>query len=129
MLAGLCLVDRQIVDAHGRLAGKVDDLELEVDDADPEEPPTVVAVLSGPGALASRLGGRLGRWLESVHRRLHPAGLADAAPARLDFRHVSEVGDHVSTSLPREVLETHRGEAWAREHVVEHIPGAGRAPE
>ena len=67
--AALELLDRQLVDRAGLLAGKVDDLEF----AEPrggDELPTVTAILSGLGALASHIGGRTGRWLASVERRL-----------------------------------------------------------
>ena len=62
----------QIVDAHGRLAGKVDDLELTPPDHDPAGRPVVTAILSGRGALARRLGGRLGRLADVLSRRLVP---------------------------------------------------------
>jgi hypothetical protein len=53
--AGLHLLDRQLIDADGRLAGKVDDLELEIPSGG--GPPVVTAILSGPGALSRRLVG------------------------------------------------------------------------
>src|ERR671923_285859 len=62
--AGLQLLDRQLIDKDGRLAGKVDDLELELPEGG--GPPVVTAILSGPGALSRRVGGRLGAWLEVV---------------------------------------------------------------
>ena len=67
------------------MAGNVDDLELA---ADPEGgPPTVVAILSGAGALARRIGGRPGRALEA----LEDARLA-VFRALLDERH-QRLGD------------------------------------
>jgi hypothetical protein len=54
--AGLHLLDRQLVDADGRLAGKVDDLELEFPEGG--GPPVVTAILAGPGALSRRSGSR-----------------------------------------------------------------------
>jgi len=126
MYAALELLDRQIVDADGCMAGKVDDLELEASQ-DSDGLPVVVAILSGPGALAGHLGGRLGRWLASVQRRLREG--PDTGPARIAFGAVKRIEDHVEVALPRESLESNRGEQWARDVVVDKIPGAGHAPE
>jgi hypothetical protein len=127
LLAGLHLIDHQIVDPDGRMAGKVDDLELELADADDPgaEPPVVTAILSGAGALAGRLQGRLGRWLQSIDERLTREGV----PSRVPFEIVTDIGSHVRVRVPRDELETNRGEQWARDTIVDHIPGAGRAPE
>jgi sporulation protein YlmC with PRC-barrel domain len=127
LLAGLHLIDHQIVDCDGRMAGKVDDLELELPDADDPgaEPPVVVAILSGAGALAGRLEGRLGRWVESIDARLS----AEGAPSRVPFELVTQVGSHVTVRVGRDDLETNRGERWARDTIVSKIPGAGHAPE
>jgi hypothetical protein len=123
--AALHLLDRQLVDADGRLAGKVDDLELTFS---PEGgPPYVSAILTGPGALARRLGGRLGAWLASIHGRLHPE--AKPGPARVAFGVVKRIGPHIELSLPKADLPTARFEEWARDHVIDHIPGAAHAPE
>jgi hypothetical protein len=118
--AGLSLLDRQIVDADGRFAGKVDDLELRI----PEDggPPVVTAILSGPGALARRVGGRVGAWVESVHRRLHPKEMP--GPARIDFGVVKRIASSVDISISKRDLDTNLFEAWARDRVISKIPGA-----
>jgi sporulation protein YlmC with PRC-barrel domain len=125
LYAGLDLLDRQIVDSDGRMAGKVDDLELE----EPEDGglPVVVAILSGPGALAGQLGGRMGRWLASVQERLHHREAP--GPARVPFSIVKRIEDHVEVSVSREQLESSSGEDWARDVAISKIPGAGHAPE
>jgi hypothetical protein len=125
LLAGLHLIDHQILDCNGRMAGKVDDLELEVADDPGSEPPVVSGILSGAGALAGRLEGRLGRWLESVDRRFS----TESVPSRIPFELVTDVGSHVTVGVGRDDLETNRGERWARETIIDHIPGAGHAPE
>jgi hypothetical protein len=119
--AGLSLLDRQIEDSDGRLYGKVDDLELLFPDGG--GPPVVTAILSGPGALARRIGGRIGAWLESVHARLHP----DQAPgpARISFGVVKRIDHSVELSVSKGDLGDHLFEAWVREHVIGKIPGAG----
>jgi sporulation protein YlmC with PRC-barrel domain len=123
---GLEVLDRQIVDSDGRLAGKVDDLEL----AFPEHgtgPPYVVSIISGPGALAHRLGGRLGAWIEAAHGRLHDE--RPPRPARVPFSVVKAIGNHVEVSVGRDTLESDRVERWARDHVIGKIPGARHAAE
>ena len=121
--AGLRLLDRQLIDADGMLAGKVDDLELSW----PEEgPPYVSAILAGPGSLSRRVGGRLGAWLESVHRRLHPS--ERPGPASVSWGVVADVTSSIRLTVPRATLEVDRIEAWTR-LLVDRIPGSDRAPD
>jgi hypothetical protein len=123
--AGLHLLDRQLIDTDGRLAGKVDDLELELPSGG--GPPTVTAILAGPGALSRRIGGRFGAWLEAVANRLRDGD--DRRPARVSFGVVRRIGSAVELSVPRAELETNRLEAWTRDHLIGRLPGAGDAPE
>jgi len=123
--AGLHLLDRQLIDSDGRLAGKVDDLELELPDGG--GPPTVTAILAGPGALSRRVGGRFGAWLEAVANRLREGD--DRRPARVSFAVVKRIGSAIDLSVPRSELETDRLEAWARDHLIGRLPGAGDAPD
>jgi hypothetical protein len=127
LLAGLHLIDHQILDCDGWIAGKVDDVELELaDEREPGAgPPVVTAILSGAGALAGRLQGRLGRWLESVDARLS----SENTPSRIPFELVTKLDSHVTVGVGRDDLETNRGERWACDTIVRHIPGAGHAPE
>jgi sporulation protein YlmC with PRC-barrel domain len=122
--AGLQLLDRQLIDKDGRLAGKVDDLELEIPEGG--GPPVVTAILSGPGALSHRVGGRLGAWLEAAANRLREG---DRRPARVSFGLVKRIGSAVDLSVAKAGLETERLEAWTRDHLIGRLPGAGDAPE
>jgi hypothetical protein len=106
------------------MAGKVDDLELTVPD---EGAPYVSAILAGPGSLSRRIGGRLGAWIESVHRRLHPD--ASPGPASISWGVVTEVGSAVKLSVAKSGLEVDRFEAWVRTHAIERIPGSDHAPD
>jgi hypothetical protein len=120
--AGLHLLDHQIVDRNGRMVGNVDDLELEVVDGGA---PVVTALLSGAAALAGRHGGRLGRWLDSLEHRL-----ADGdTPSKIDVDLIVSVDSAVRLSRDRSELPTNRAERWVRARIIEHIPGAGHAPE
>jgi sporulation protein YlmC with PRC-barrel domain len=123
--AGLHLLDRQLIDKDGRLAGKVDDLELELPEGG--GPPVVTAILSGPGALSRRLGGRLGAWLEALANRVREG--EDRHPARVPFGLVKRIGSAVDLSVAKAELETNRLEAWTRDHLIGRLPGAGDAPE
>jgi hypothetical protein len=123
--AGLQLLDRQLIDKDGRLAGKVDDLELELPEGG--GPPVVTAILSGPGALSRRVGGRLGAWLEAVANRLRAGD--ERRPARVSFGLVKRIGSAVDLSVAKVELETDRLEAWTRDHLIGRLPGAGDAPE
>ena len=125
MDAGLHLLDRQLIDRDGRLAGKVDDLELELPEGG--GPPTVTAILAGPGALSRRIGGRFGAWLEAVANRLR--GGDDQRPARVSFGVVKRIESAVDLSVAKAELDTNRLEAWTRDHLIGHLPGAGDAPE
>jgi sporulation protein YlmC with PRC-barrel domain len=123
--AALQLLDRQLVDKDGRLAGKVDDLELTFPDGG--GPPLVTAILAGPGALSRRVGGRLGAWLEAVANRLREGD--DRRPARVPFSAVTEIGSAVRLRVAKADLETNRLEAWTRDRIIGKLPGAGHAPD
>ena len=125
MDAGLHLLDRQLVDKDGRLAGKVDDLELELPSGG--GPPTVTAILAGPGALSRRIGGRFGAWLEAVANRLRDGD--DDHPARIPFAVVKQIGSAIDLSVAKAELETDRLEAWTRDRIIGKLPGANDAPE
>lgn len=128
--AALDLLDRQLVDANGRLAGKVDDIELTVPSGWPDEsrePPVVTALLAGPAALAMRFGGRFAHGWANLHRRLHPS--QPGGPAQVPFTLVKRISSRIELIVPREDLELNRFEEWFRVHVVEKLPGASHAAE
>jgi hypothetical protein len=108
--AALELLDRQLVDKDGRLAGKVDDLEL-TDPGDILEQPRVTAILTGPDALAGRLHTRFGRWLQGVVLRL----LARQAPSRVPLGQVEAIGSSIRLRVAAGRLDT--GQGWTRQLV------------
>jgi hypothetical protein len=120
--AGLHLLDRQIVDPGGAPVAKVDDLELR-ERADGRL--AVSALLTGPGALGPRTGGRLGSWTVAVWRRLRPD--TDPRPGRIEARLVTSTDSAVHVSAHVDDLHVAGLEQWARSRIVEKIPGAGRA--
>jgi hypothetical protein len=124
--AVLELLNRQLVDRHGRLVGKVDDVELTFDD-DPDSLPHVSALVSGLGALANQLGGDAGRVLAAAERRV--AAQRSRQPSRVDVALVREIGSAIELDADRDDLDTNRAERWVREVIIDKIPGAGRAAE
>lgn len=123
--AGLDLLDHQIVDSDGRLAGKVDDLELEIPEGD--DLPVVTEILSGLGALAGQIGGDAGTWLASIETRI--ARRHDEPMGRIPWAMVASVAEHVEVSIPRNELDSNRAEAWASDVVIDKIPGARHEAE
>jgi sporulation protein YlmC with PRC-barrel domain len=119
--AGLHLLDHQLVDSDGKMAGKVDDLELRFSD-DVTGPPIVSGIYAGPGALSRRVGGKIGAWIESIHRRLHPA--SEPGPARVPFGIVKRVDNVIELSVPKRDLELSQFEDWVRDRIISRIPGA-----
>jgi sporulation protein YlmC with PRC-barrel domain len=123
--AGLHLLDRQIVDKDGKLAGKVDDLELTVPDGG--GPPFVSAILCGPEALGHRIGGTLGRWMQAAQARLRPAD--QKGPARISFGLVKRIVEHVELGVSADELAVTQLDRWVEERVIGKIPGAEHAVE
>jgi hypothetical protein len=115
----LQMLDRQIVDGDGRLAGKVDDLELEVA---PSGAVYVSAVLTGPIALGARFGGRTGRWLTLLAQRL--GGNAGRPPTRVPMSHVTEIGSAITVDGSAADLGLAEGERWFADRIVGRLPGA-----
>jgi hypothetical protein len=128
--AALELLDRQLIDRDGRLAGNVDDVEITLPanwpDAEADELPVVTALLSGPGVLAERFGGRLGRGWAELHRRIHPG---TSGPGAIPVAQVRDIGSAIRLALTRDELPSDRTEDWFCRHVIAKIPGAGHAPE
>ena len=119
--AALHLLDRQLVDTDGRLVGKVDDIELAIDDSGTVK---VAALLVGPGALGSRFGGRIGGWIVAIWSRLHSD--ENPAPRRISMADVVSIDSvvHVGRSVPKS-----DGELWVETYIVGRIPGAGHDPQ
>jgi hypothetical protein len=111
----------------GSAQGTFDAIQPPGTDADELRDAYVSAILSGPGALAARISGRNGGWLESIANRLF--NRADTDPPSIPFGVVKRVHSAVDLSVPASELESLRTERWLRDHVVEHLPGADDAPE
>jgi hypothetical protein len=122
--AALQLLDHQLIDREGRMAGKIDDLELTEND---DGRLMVTAILSGPGALGPRLPDVLSRSVLALWRRLHND--SEPQPARIHWSVVTDIGSAVRLSTARGELPNQALEEWARTRIVAKLPGAGHAPE
>ena len=121
ILAGLHLLDRQLVDRHERLAGKVDDVELTRDEATGQL--VVTALLSGRGALWRRLGAtRLAAWLQRLDTGRD--GDPDLVRGRIPMRRVAELGPVIRLGADAGELTTYAGERLVRRHVIGRVPGS-----
>jgi sporulation protein YlmC with PRC-barrel domain len=132
LYAGLHLLDRQILDREGRYCGKVDDVELERDEATGSL--FVTAIVSGPGALAYRTGHhRLGRWLQRVNAFVFPPPDGDEDedhdPTTIAFGRIADIGHHVTFAGDHSETAGFSVERWVRDHLIGPIPGSGDAPQ
>ncbi|HUR51541.1 MAG TPA: PRC-barrel domain-containing protein [Mycobacteriales bacterium] len=114
----LHLLDRQVVDTNGDAVGKVDDVEI-------SEEGLVVALLTGPQALAGRLGGLLGSWLLFLSEGISRSSTAE--PGRVGVELVTDYGTSITVARTREELGVHGNEDRAREYLIGRLPGADRA--
>jgi sporulation protein YlmC with PRC-barrel domain len=120
----LHLLDRQVIDPDGRFVCKVDDLELAFDGVGR---PYVKAILVGPRALGPRLGGRLGRWVTAIARRL--ADGQDEQPLRIDFGLVTEIASAITVARKHDELNVAPLERWVDSHIIARIPESGHESE
>jgi sporulation protein YlmC with PRC-barrel domain len=118
------LLDRQIIDAEDRMVAKVDDLELQ----ERFDGFVVTAILTGPGALGPRLGGRLGEWMVATWKRLHHE--ADPRPGRIPIDTIAGVDSAVHVRSRRADLDVEGFERWADDRIVSRLPFVhGRGPQ
>lgn len=114
--AELELLDRQVFDPDSVQVTTVDDLELtDVDPAhpDPDAPPEILCLLSGP-VFGTRVFG--GRPPESRFERV-------------DWAHVARLTTAVALDVTADALDISWVERWFRDHVIARIPGGRHDPE
>jgi hypothetical protein len=87
------LLDKAVVDRHGREMGRVDRVVIE---RLAGSPPRVVALEIGPSALAARLSRALGRWMTGL---LHALDVIEGQPLRIQVGDILGVTDTVKADL------------------------------
>ena len=111
------VLDKKVVDRHGREMGRVDRIVLEVRSG---APPRVTAIELGPAVLAQRLRPIFGRWMRGVEVAL---GIDQGRPLRIGFADILGIDTHVKVDAaagetPAATLEK-RLRGW-----IGRIPGA-----
>lgn len=107
----LHLLDRQLLDRDGEMLGKVDDVELTDTGTGSASGLVVTGVLTGPAALARRLGGRVGGGLASTWGQLRISEPDRTRPWRIDWEDVDRLDSAVHLAVPRDgVLRRDRDE-------------------
>jgi len=117
--ARLQLLDHQVVDRDGEMVCNIDDLELTTGD---DHRFHVSAILTGPGALGPRWGGRTGGWMTAVWRRLRPE--SDPEPGRIPWSEAIHIDSAVHISARRRDLDVEGLETWLGDHLITRLPGA-----
>lgn len=98
---GLHLLDRQITDCDGLMAGKVDDVELSEYDGGRL---AVTGLLLGVPAYVPRLGQHFGGWALEKWRELGISHAGRTTPGQIELRHVEKLTSEVTLNVPREEL-------------------------
>jgi sporulation protein YlmC with PRC-barrel domain len=121
---GKHVLDKEIIDRADRRAGTVDDLLLEIAEPGPDgtiPPPEVVAIVSGPMALAGDES-RPVRWLARTLYRL--LGLSDPRPVELPWSAVTAIDVVVHLDVDRDDAGMNALQDAVRRRYIERLPGA-----
>jgi sporulation protein YlmC with PRC-barrel domain len=125
--AALSLLDRQIVDVDGELAGKIDDLDIEWPESGTGRP-IVVGFRSGPAALGPRLG-RIGRWAASLRTRFHMDRADPGSLGRVSFGVITKIDNHIEISIRRADMDESMPDRLIDRLFLSKIPGARHEAE
>jgi hypothetical protein len=116
------LLDAQLVNANGRMLGRVDGVLLEVR---ADRPPRVAAIEVGAVALARRIHPTLGRWLRAFAIRWMPVSWR---PVQLPLTMCRDIGIDVALDVdPETERRLLRLENWLSRHVVRRLPGGAKS--
>lgn len=83
------MLDKEVVDRHGREMGRVDSIVVALR---PSRPPEVTAIEIGPAVLAYRVRPILGRIMSGVE---HVLGIDEGRPLRIAFGDILGIHSHV----------------------------------
>jgi len=111
------VLDKQILDAGGKRAGKADGLIAEVRAG---KAPLLTAVEISPITLVGRVSERLAGWYASIDRHFGPGR---GVPYRVAWGAVTVERATVRVDLNADDTPIMAAERWARQRIA-HIPGA-----
>jgi sporulation protein YlmC with PRC-barrel domain len=114
MLVGRDIMDQQVVDADGRLMGKVDGVVLELL---PGGEARVAGIVIGGTSLLWRIHRGLARWVEG---KLGGEGRITYVP----WSKVRKIGVDIKVNVEAPGTPAFRWEHWVRDHLIGRIPGA-----
>jgi len=83
------VLDKGVVDRHGREMGRVDSIVIALR---PNRPPQVTAIEIGPAVLAYRVRPVLGRLMSAVE---HALGIDQGRPLRIPFGDILGIHSHI----------------------------------
>lgn len=112
------VLDQQLHDVHGRNAGRIDGIVLELR---PDAPPRLTYVEVSPITLLARFSMRLARWYARFDARLGPGR---GTPFRIPWSRLTREHPAYRMDLDVESTSINALEDWLRERIVEHIPGS-----
>ena len=114
MLIGRDIMDQQVVDAEGRLMGKVDGVVLEPREG---QETRVAGLMIGGTTLLWRIHPGLARWAEA---RLGGEGRITYVP----WSQVRKIGVDIKVDVEAPRTPAFHWETWVRDHLIGRIPGA-----
>jgi sporulation protein YlmC with PRC-barrel domain len=114
MLVGRDIMDQQVVDAEGRLMGKVDGVVLELHEG---EAARLAGIVIGGTTLLWRIHRGLARWAEA---KLGGEGRITYVP----WSKVRKIGVDIAVDVEAPRTPAFRWEHWVRDHLIGRIPGA-----
>jgi sporulation protein YlmC with PRC-barrel domain len=88
------VLDKQVLNRHGREIGRVDSIVLEMRAG---AAPRVDRIEIGPAVLAARIHPVLGPWVRGLE---YGTGIADERPVRVPFGAILDISDRVKVDLP-----------------------------
>lgn len=126
MELGKLVMDKELFDRHGNRAGKVDNLVLEMGDAaDGAPPPEVIAIVSGPLAVAEMLP-RPVLWLaRTVYQLL---GVHHPHSVEIPWSKVKAIDVVVHADIDRRQDGLLTLADAVDRRLMDHLPGAGIRP-
>ena len=114
MLVGRDVIDQQVVDANGRLMGKVDGVVLELHQ---DGEARLAGIVIGGTTLLWRLNRRLARWADA---KLGGEGRVTYVP----WSKVRKLGVDIKVEVDAPRTASFHWERWVRDHIIGRIPGA-----